>query len=526
MTVTETASVAGTHDPNLLLQVENVDKSFPGVKALEGMRFDLRKGEVLGLVGENGAGKSTLMKLLTGIYTRETGQFWLSGKPLEVRTPKEAQEAGLSIIHQELNLVPHLTVAENIWLGREPLSGGFFTRPGAQLQATHELLDRLHMNLNPKAILSTISVAQQQMVEIAKALSFEATKVLIMDEPTAALNDAEVAQLHELIRRFITPETGVVYISHRMAELKAIADRITVIRDGHYIDTMPMAETSLDQVISKMVGRAINTKARPENVRDDRPIVLQVSNLSTTALLKDVSFELHRGEVLGFAGLMGAGRTEVARAIVGADPITSGQIALNGNPVRIRSAAQAADHGIGYLSEDRKRLGLMLALSVAHNVAISSMGTKFSAAGFVKTKAIKEAAEASRKLLSIKTPSVNQLVKYLSGGNQQKAIIARWLVKDCDILIFDEPTRGIDVGAKEEIYQLLNRLAENGKSIIMISSELPEVLRMSHRVVVMADGRITGVLSAAEASQEAIMRLATHRGDTFTTDETTEKAGH
>jgi ribose transport system ATP-binding protein len=287
-----------------------------------------------------------------------------------------------------------------------------------------------------------------------------------------------------------------------------------------------MAETSLDQVISKMVGRAINTKARPENVRDDRPIVLQVSNLSTTALLKSVSFELHRGEVLGFAGLMGAGRTEVARAIVGADPITSGQIALNGNPVRIRSAAQAADHGIGYLSEDRKRLGLMLALSVAHNVAISSMGTKFSAAGFVKTKAIKEAAEASRKLLSIKTPSVNQLVKYLSGGNQQKAIIARWLVKDCDILIFDEPTRGIDVGAKEEIYQLLNRLAENGKSIIMISSELPEVLRMSHRVVVMADGRVTGVLSAAEASQEAIMRLATHRGDTFTTDETTEKAGH
>ncbi|HEY3338442.1 MAG TPA: sugar ABC transporter ATP-binding protein [Propionicimonas sp.] len=523
MTVTPQAAV-GAHDPNLLLQVENVNKSFPGVKALEDMRFDLRKGEVLGLVGENGAGKSTLMKLLTGIYTRESGDFWLGGKPLEVTNPKEGQEAGLSIIHQELNLVPHLTVAENIWLGREPTSGRLFTRPADQTRMTQALLDRLELALDPKAIVSTLTVAKQQMVEIAKALSFDATRVLIMDEPTAALNDTEVAQLHELIRRFITPETGVVYISHRMAELKAIADRITVIRDGHYIDTMPMAETTLDQVISKMVGRAINTEARPEHVRDDRPIVLQVSNLSTAALLKDINFELHRGEVLGFAGLMGAGRTEVARAVVGADPITSGSIILNSNPVTIKSPDQAAALGIGYLSEDRKRLGLMLQLSVAHNVAISSMGAKFARFGFVNDKAIKESAEASRKLLSIKTPSVNQLVKYLSGGNQQKAIIARWLVKDCDILIFDEPTRGIDVGAKEEIYQLLNRLAEQGKSIIMISSELPEVLRMSHRVVVMADGRITGVLSAADASQEAIMRLATHRDEAVIHTDNTRKA--
>jgi len=273
-----------------------------------------------------------------------------------------------------------------------------------------------------------------------------------------------------------------------------------------------------------MVGRAINTEARPENVRSDRPMVLQVSNLSTATLLRDVTFDLYRGEVLGFAGLMGAGRTEVARAIVGADPITSGEVILNSNPVTIKSPDQAAALGIGYLSEDRKRLGLMLQLSVAHNVAISSMDAKFSRFGFVNDKAIKEAAEASRKLLSIKTPSVNQLVKYLSGGNQQKAIIARWLVKDCDILIFDEPTRGIDVGAKEEIYQLLNRLAEQGKSIIMISSELPEVLRMSHRIVVMADGRITGVLSAAEASQEAIMKLATHRDEAVTHVENTKKA--
>ena len=520
------AAEAGTvrldRDPDLLLQVEGVSKSFPGVKALEGMRLDLRKGEVLGLVGENGAGKSTLMKLLTGIYSKEEGEFWINGEPLTASTPKEAQEAGLSIIHQELNLVPHLTVAENIWLGREPLSAGFFTRPGAQVRQTRELLQRLELNLDPKALVSSLTVAKQQMVEIAKALSFESTKVLIMDEPTAALNDAEVAQLHELIRRFITPTTGVVYISHRMAELKRIADRITVIRDGHYIDTMPMAQTSLDEVISKMVGRAINTNARPENVRDDRPVVLSVSGLSTKALLKDVSFDLHRGEILGFAGLMGAGRTEVARALVGADPITAGEVRLNGERVTIHSPAQAAALGISYLSEDRKRLGLMIPLSVAHNVAISSMGEKFSRAGFVRERAIREAAEASRKQLSIKTPSVNQLVKYLSGGNQQKTIIARWLVKDCDILIFDEPTRGIDVGAKEEIYQLLNRLAEQGKSIIMISSELPEVLRMSHRIVVMADGRVTGILSTHDANQEAIMRLATHRDDVFVP--VTEKA--
>lgn len=519
MTAIETASISGRQDPDLLLQVEGVEKSFPGVKALQDMRFDLRKGEVLGLVGENGAGKSTLMKLLTGIYTREAGEFWLDGEPLRVRTPKEAQEAGLAIIHQELNLVPHLTVAENIWLGREPVSGGLLIRPGTQLKQTRELLDRLQLPLDPKTVVSSLTVAKQQMVEIAKALSFEATKVLIMDEPTAALNDNEVNQLHELIRRFVTPSTGVVYISHRMAELKRIADRITVIRDGHYIDTMPMAETSLDQVISKMVGRAINTEARPEDVRSDRPIVLSVSELSTKALLRNVSFDLHRGEVLGFAGLMGAGRTEVARAIVGADPITAGDVILNGNRVRITSPAHAAKLGIGYLSEDRKALGLLLSQPVSHNIAISSLSTKYSVAGFIKDKALREAAEASRKLLNIKTPSVNQLVKYLSGGNQQKAIIARWLVKDCDILIFDEPTRGIDVGAKEEIYQLLNKLAGEGKSIIMISSELPEVLRMSHRVVVMAEGRVTGVLSATEADQESIMLLATHRAeDSATTD--------
>lgn len=511
-------------DPDLLLQVEGCVKSFPGVKALSGMRLNLRKGEVLGLVGENGAGKSTLMKLLTGVYEWEEGDVWLNGRPLAVHGPREAQEQGLAIIHQELNLVPHLTVAENIWLGREPLTGSVFTRPKEQLSRTWELLERLHLPLDPKVLVSSLTVAKQQMVEIAKALSFDA-KVLIMDEPTAALNEAEVAQLFELIRDFVTPDTGVVYISHRMPELRRIADRITVIRDGRYVDTMEMASTSLDQVISKMVGRAIDTTARPENVRPDRPVLLSVKGLATESLLSDISFDLHAGEILGFAGLMGAGRTELARAIVGADSITSGEVTLNGEPVVIRNPAQAAACGIGYLSEDRRRYGLMLPQPVTHNVAISSIGSKFSRFGFVHDSAIEDATEQSREMLRIKTPTIRQTVGFLSGGNQQKTIIARWLVRDCDILIFDEPTRGIDVGAKEEIYQLLNRLAsDEGKSIIMISSELPEILRMAHRVVVMAGGRITGTLSMADASQESIMRLATLPEDNDSA-ENEQKAG-
>jgi ribose transport system ATP-binding protein len=501
---------AHEYDPGLLLQVEGVHKSFPGVKALDGMRLDLRHGEVLGLVGENGAGKSTLMKLLTGIYTREAGDFWLDGEPLDVKGTRDAELKGLSIIHQELNLVPHLTVAENIWLGREPLNGGFFTRPKEQVARTEALLARLELDLDPRALVRHLTVAKQQMVEIAKALSFDA-KVIIMDEPTSALNDAEVAQLHTLIRRFVTPATGVIYITHRMPELKLIADRVTVIRDGQYIDTTPIAETTLDEVISKMVGRAIDTSAKPSGVRDDRDVILSVQNLSTKSLLKAVSFDLQKGEILGFAGLMGAGRTETARAIVGADPKTAGAVTLRGQPVNLTSPADAARHGVGYLSEDRKKYGLMLNLTLAHNVTISSIAEKFSAGIFERRKEIEHAAEEATELLRIKTPSVKQLIKYLSGGNQQKAIIARWLVKDCDILIFDEPTRGIDVGAKEEIYQLLNRLAADGKSIIMISSELPEILRLAHRVVVMCEGRVTGTLQADEATQESIMTLATQR---------------
>ncbi len=523
-----TTDVAHLHDPSLLLQAEGVSKSFPGVKALSDMRLDLRKGEVLALVGENGAGKSTLMKLLTGIYPMESGQFWLNGEPLNVKGPKEAQAKGLAIIHQEFNLMPHLTVAENIFIGREPLKAGFFTQSKVLFRQTQELLDRLGLALKATDIVGSLTVAKQQMVEIAKALSYDA-KVVIMDEPTAALNDAEVDTLHHLIRRFVTPETGVVYISHRMNELKKISQRIQVIRDGQYIDTLETAATTMDEVIARMVGRAINTEAKPEGVRDDRDILLSVKNLSTKTLLKDVSFDLHKGEILGFAGLMGAGRTEVARAIVGADPIVSGTVTLHGKQLRVANPSDAARAGIGYLSEDRKRYGLMLDHSVASNTAISSLSDRFSKVGFVDDPKIRDATESQRKALRVKTPSIGQFTKNLSGGNQQKVIIGRWLVKDSDVLIFDEPTRGIDVGAKEEIYNLLNALAAQGKSIIMISSELPEVLRLSHRVLVMSEGRVTGVLTADEATQESIMALATTRHDaeptTIPTPDSTVKAG-
>ncbi|TQM35918.1 sugar ABC transporter ATP-binding protein [Pseudonocardia cypriaca] len=497
----------------LLLQAKGVGKSFPGVRALQDMHIELRRGEVLALVGENGAGKSTLMKLLSGIYTPDEGEFFLDGEPLQVSGPRDALAQGISIIHQEFNLMPDLTVAQNIFIGREPKAGRFFLGERALEAKAAELLDRLHMPLKPGQRVGDLTVAKQQMVEIAKALSYE-PRILIMDEPTAALNDAEVRVLHDLIRRFRRPDTGVIYISHRMDELKAISDRITVIRDGRYIDTLDTATTTMPEVISRMVGREITGGLGPEGVRADRPVVLSVRGLTTKDLLKDVSFDLREGEILGFAGLMGAGRTEVARALVGADPVESGTVELRGTPVRITTPAEAAKHRIGYLSEDRKHLGLLLDQDVNANVGLSSIREKFQSWGFVRDRAMRARSREVVESLRIRTPSIDQTAKFLSGGNQQKVVIAKWLVKDCDVLIFDEPTRGIDVGAKEEIYRLLNDLAAQGKSIIMISSELPEVLRMSHRVVVMSEGRVTGQLDAAEATQESVMHFATLRPET------------
>ena len=499
-----------TTDRAPLLSVRGVEKSFPGVRALHEMHLELRHGEVLALVGENGAGKSTLMKLLSGIYTPDQGTFELNGQAFTPSSPKHAQELGISIIHQEFNLMPDLTVAQNIFIGREPRRFGMLSERALNRQA-QELFDGMGLKLDPRERCGELTVAKQQMVEIAKALSHD-SKVIIMDEPTAALNDAEVATLHDLIRGFVSPDTGVIYISHRMDELKQISQRVTVIRDGEYVDTVDTATTSMRAVISLMVGRSISGEQRPaaEDANRADDVVLSVAGLNTPSLLKDVGFELRRGEILGFAGLMGAGRTEVARALVGADKATFAGLQVNGADVQIPNPAAAAKLGIGYLSEDRKHLGLMLERDVKENIMLSSLAEN-SAAGFINDASLRRTAEEYARKLRIKTPSIRQLARNLSGGNQQKVVIAKWLVKDCEILIFDEPTRGIDVGAKDEIYKLLNELAAAGKAIIMISSELPEVLRLSHRIAVMCEGRITGFLSNAEATQENIMELATRR---------------
>lgn len=495
-------------DAPMLLEATDVSKAFPGVQALDQMHLELRPGEVLGLVGENGAGKSTLMKLLSGIYQPDAGELRFDGADLNVSSPSDALDRGIAIIHQEFNLVPDLTVAENIYLGREPTRWRAFTQK-AQLNATaRDLLSRLDLPLKPTTKVGDLSVAHQQMVEIAKALSYDA-RVLIMDEPTAALSEAEVDNLHALIRRFVSENTAAIYISHRLEEQKSITNRITVIRDGSYIDTVDTPAASTNHIINLMVGRELDTDAQPENVRSDRPVHLQVNNLSTKDLLRNVSFDLRKGEILGFAGLMGAGRTEVARALVGADNTTSADIHLDGKPVDIHNPADAAALRIGYLSEDRKRYGLLLNQDIALNASLNTMEDQFSKFGVTRDKAIRKAARESVKTLKVKTPSIRQLAGNLSGGNQQKLVVAKWLIKDSDIFIFDEPTRGIDVGAKDEMYRLLNQLTQQGKSIIMISSELSEILRMSHRVAVMNQGELTTILEPDDISSEKIMHYAT-----------------
>jgi len=508
-----TTSASSAGDPTTaLLTATGVGKSFPGVQALDNVRLQLRPGEVHAVVGENGAGKSTLMKLLSGIEQPDAGEFTLDGEPYTPSSPRHAQQLGIAIIHQELNLMPHLTVAQNIFIGREPRAARVFLSERTLNRRTQELLNRLGLPLRPTDLVGDLTVARQQMVEIAKALSHEA-RVLIMDEPTAALNEVEVTTLFDLIRRFVTPSTGVIYISHRMHELPQISDRITVLRDGRYVDTLETARTTTSEVISLMVGREIKGEQRPRSTTATGDVVLSVRSLSTKALLRDVSFDVHRGEILGFAGLMGAGRTEMARALVGADRRDGGTVVVSGREVSISNPAEAARVGIGYLSEDRKRFGVLLGRDVEENIVLASV-PRFTVVGFLRNGRIARAASGYVKRLRIRTPSLAQLVQNLSGGNQQKVVVAKWLVRDCDVLIFDEPTRGIDVGAKDEIYALLEELAAQGKAIVMISSELPEVLRMSHRIAVMCAGRITAVLDNAEANQENIMEHATR----FTTD--------
>jgi len=494
-----------------LIVLKNVSKRFPGVLALDNCQLDLLPGEVHALMGENGAGKSTLMKILSGVYQKDSGEILVDGRAVDIDGPRAAQALGIGIIHQELNLMHHLSAAQNIFIGREPRGRfGIFLDEAALNRQSAEIFARMRLDLDPRTLISELTVAKQQMVEIAKALSFH-SRVLIMDEPTAALNNTEIDELFRIIRELQVQGVGIIYISHKMDELRRISNRVTVMRDGKYIATVPTESTPIDTIIGMMVGRQLEG-AKPVQVASElNDVVLEVRGLKRGSAIRDVSFQLRKGEILGFAGLMGAGRTEVARAIFGADPVDAGEVYIHGGRAFIKSPADAVAHGIGYLSEDRKHFGLATGLDVKTNIVMASM-QRFRKQGlFIDQAAMRRTAQHYVSQLNIKTPNIDQPARLLSGGNQQKIVIAKWLLRDCDILFFDEPTRGIDIGAKSEIYKLLNALAEQGKAIVMISSELPEVLRMSHRVLIMCEGRITGELSAAEATQEKIMQLATQR---------------
>ena len=490
-----------------LIQMEHIHKYFPGVHALNDVHLSVNAGEVHALIGENGAGKSTLMKVLNGIYKKDGGRILYKGKEVELDGPEAAQALGIGMIHQELNLMPHLTVAQNIFIGREPMRLGLFIDAAMANAQAQQLLDSLNIRIDATTLVSNLSVAKQQLVEIAKALSYD-SELLVMDEPTAALTESEIVELFKFIRQLKAKGHGIIYISHRLEELWEISDRVTVMRDGQYVDTVNTADVTKEDIINMMVGRVIYEDPKQKsNVPPDAPVVLEARHL-VAKNVKDVSFTLHKGEILGFAGLMGAGRTETVRALFGADPLESGEVYLHGKKVEIRSPSDAVKHGIGYLSEDRKAFGLATGLSVRENTVMAYL-EKFTRGLFVNDRQVDKTTSQYVDQIGIKTPSNRQLIKNLSGGNQQKVVIAKWLVRDCQVLIFDEPTRGIDVGAKSEIYKLMNQLAAQGKSIIMISSELPELLRMSDRILVMSEGHAAGELDISEATQTAIMHYAT-----------------
>ncbi|MCA1595558.1 MAG: sugar ABC transporter ATP-binding protein [Chloroflexi bacterium] len=492
--------------PSIALEMVGISKSFPGVRALDNVSLDVRHGEVLALMGENGAGKSTLMKVLAGAYQADSGQIFVDGSPVTISTPQRAMELGINIIYQEFNLVPHLSVAENIYLGREPrasLPGFVNTRK--MREDAQAVMENLGAQIDVRTLVHRLSVAQQQMVEIAKATSRK-SRVIAMDEPSATLTEHELENLWRLIRQLRSDGVSVIYISHRMEEVFQIADRVTVLRDGHVVGTSPIKEVTQDELIRMMVGRKLEENFPKGTAVPGKPL-LEVHGLNRRGVLHDINLTVRSGEIVALAGLVGSGRTEIARCIFGADPFDSGQVILDGEPISVKSPRDAIRRGIGLVTEDRKQQGLVLGMNVRANTTLAALRrlTKF---GFIDGKKERTAAEGYVQSLGIRTPSVEQTVRNLSGGNQQKVVLGKWLFTDSRLLIMDEPTRGIDVGAKVEIYQLMNRLAAQGVGILMISSELPEVLGMADRIVVVRAGRMVGELSRAEATQEKLGRLA------------------
>jgi len=489
-----------------IVEIEHVNKTFPGVNALDDVCFNLKSGEVHALLGENGAGKSTLMKILSGVYTEDSGDIRIFGEKVSELTPKRAQELGVAIIHQELNMCAHLSVAENIFLGREITQSGLLSTQGMK-QRAKAILDRLNIDISPDTIVGDLAVSKQQMVEIAKALSTDA-KILIMDEPTSALSAKEIDDLFKIIRRLRDEGCGIVYISHRLEELQHIADRVTIMRDGKYITTKNFADTTMQEIISNMVGREIKQKFPRVSVKRGKKI-LEIRNLNSGRLVRDINFELYEGEILGIAGLMGAGRTETTRAIFGARPKESGEVILGGEPIDINQPEDAIKAGIVLVPEDRKKDGLCTKLSIRDNIALPNLDIICSTTGVVDRKKEKVMVDKAVAELQIKLPNAEVNADSLSGGNQQKLVVSKWLARNSHIVMFDEPTRGIDVAAKVEIYNLMNDLKKRGIGVIFVSSEMPEILGISDRILVMCDGKITGELDINEATQNLILEYAT-----------------
>lgn len=490
-----------------VLEMKNISKSFPGVRALDDVQLRIRKGTVHALLGENGAGKSTLMKILIGIYQPDSGTIKFKGNEVKLKTTNDALQMGISMIHQELSPVPYMTIAENIFLGRESLySKTFWINDKEMERKTVELFKQLEINLDPGMKMKELSTAYTQMVEIAKAISYN-SELIIMDEPTSAITEKEVEHLFKIINWLKSKGVSIIYISHKMDEIFKISDEATVFRDGQYIDTYQAKGITREKLIEAMVGREV-THLFPKEDADIGNVAVEIRNFTRKGKFKDINLKVHKGEILGLAGLMGAGRSEVMESLFGVIKPDSGEIYIDGKKVQINTPSDAIKHKIAFLTEDRKLSGLFLPLPVHENISIASIDSYISNMFINRRKAHKD-CEEEVKLLNIKTPSISQIVKNLSGGNQQKVLIARWLLTYPDILILDEPTRGIDVGAKAEIHRLMSKLAQQGKAVIMISSELPEILGMSDRVIVMHEGKITGELTRDEATQEKIMQFAT-----------------